>query len=357
MLFRKSAILNSFLLLSAFSSSTTSVVAEKDGGLVCDNGQKLFEVSLTTDRFPDETSFEVTNDDLGAVVISEGNFTEFETIYDTMQYCLDVEASYTFTIYDSFSIHGDGICCDNGDGEYKIHLAGVLIGSGGEFGGSESHQFHTGTAYPTMSPSSSPTVAPSSSPTTSAPSSSPTFGAPSASPTTGVPTSSPTCGEISTSQVEDGKTYYIRQAGTTDVYLFMKGNSHDYKVLAVQATEADIADNNGYQYTVTGSAGGGGTRGGSNRFKLENTLRGKSLSLAVLEEEDNNQSWLVGSEPSYFSMQEGCNGYQMKSGSYYVEVTDRFNDGKADGKNGAQVTYTRNGSQSNEYEFEFIEVV
>ena len=45
---------------------------------------------------------------------------------------------YQFTIYDSY---GDGICCLVGEGSYSLYVDDELIGSGGDFGYSESHLF------------------------------------------------------------------------------------------------------------------------------------------------------------------------------------------------------------------------
>ena len=55
------------------------------------------------------------------------------------------------TIYDSY---GDGICCVEGEGSYSLYVNDELIGSGGDFGYSESHSF--GSCEPSSVPSSKP---------------------------------------------------------------------------------------------------------------------------------------------------------------------------------------------------------
>lgn len=49
------------------------------------------------------------------------------------------EGVYKFTITDTWN---DGICCNEGNGSYKLTTAnGTLIAEGGEFGEAESHVF------------------------------------------------------------------------------------------------------------------------------------------------------------------------------------------------------------------------
>lgn len=52
--------------------------------------------------------------------------------------CADMLGQYTFTIYDS---HGDGICCEHGNGSYEVRVGDVVVASGGKFGWSETKSF------------------------------------------------------------------------------------------------------------------------------------------------------------------------------------------------------------------------
>ena len=84
-----------------------------------------FEVAITADNFPNETSWKVF--DSNGNETATGNATGGTT-------CMVADECYSFVIYDSY---GDGICCAYGTGAYSLFLEGNLIGSGGEFGASE----------------------------------------------------------------------------------------------------------------------------------------------------------------------------------------------------------------------------
>ena len=97
---------------------------------IADNLCPNVTVSILTDNFPGETTWEIT--DGGAVLASGGPYALAATLYveDLGITGDDVD----FTIFDSF---GDGICCGFGFGEYSVSVNGVVIGSGGAFGASE----------------------------------------------------------------------------------------------------------------------------------------------------------------------------------------------------------------------------
>lgn len=91
-------------------------------------------LDLTTDRYGSETSWSVTNSS-GAQVASGSGYAN-STTYQVVV-ALD-PGSYTFTIRDSY---GDGICCSYGSGSYSVSAEGTVVGSGGAFGSSASHNF------------------------------------------------------------------------------------------------------------------------------------------------------------------------------------------------------------------------
>jgi hypothetical protein len=72
-------------------------------------------LALTTDNYPEETTWEVTDVD-GTVLYAGGPFDEGGTLY-SIEMCLDPDSCYTFTIFDSY---GDGICCNWGQGSYTL---------------------------------------------------------------------------------------------------------------------------------------------------------------------------------------------------------------------------------------------
>ena len=128
-------------------------------GLVqCPGNQLPIEIKLTTDNWPTETSWSLTNTCTGALVASKptASYTSTNTEYPTENFCVD-DAAYAFRISDVYS---DGICCGFGNGNYEISYNGELVASGGEFTSDEITSFGscTQTANPTKTPSSPPTA-------------------------------------------------------------------------------------------------------------------------------------------------------------------------------------------------------
>merc|ERR1712232_1504852 len=71
------------------------------------------------------------------------------------------EGTYKFEIKDDY---GDGICCDSGDGYYKVKVDGTEVASGGDFGSSEEKSFDVGPGSPTAPTTPSPVSPPTPSP-------------------------------------------------------------------------------------------------------------------------------------------------------------------------------------------------
>ena len=91
-------------------------------------------VSITTDTWPDETTWTLT-DSTGSVVGSGGPYGASGTTYEA-SFCLG-DGCYTFEIVDSF---GDGIYAPGG---YTLTVDGNVIASGSDFGTGESFAFCT----------------------------------------------------------------------------------------------------------------------------------------------------------------------------------------------------------------------
>lgn len=94
-------------------------------------------IEIKTDDYPQEIAWILRDHTLGIVVDSAGlnsNGTIVGIPEGVNNYSpsLDVNHCYTFQIYDKL---GDGICCNNGDGYYKIFDAqtGGLIDEGGSY--------------------------------------------------------------------------------------------------------------------------------------------------------------------------------------------------------------------------------
>lgn len=106
-------------------------------GTVIPGSGVTFSLEITADNYPGETSWEVVDDDGGELPweISLGTEGQAGGATSTYTTCFPPTGSYTFTIDDSA---GDGICCAFGNGSYTLTVDGVLVGTGGNFGTSES---------------------------------------------------------------------------------------------------------------------------------------------------------------------------------------------------------------------------
>lgn len=101
-------------------------------------GKETATIKIMTDEFPEETSWTVTNNQNEQVASSDfgSGGKAMNTLYE-QNVCLE-GGDYVFTIFDAY---GDGMCCDWGEGYYEFYVQGALVGSGGEFGFSESFGF------------------------------------------------------------------------------------------------------------------------------------------------------------------------------------------------------------------------
>lgn len=94
-------------------------------------------LSLQLDDFPEETTWEFTND-AGEILYSGGPYTESTLITENFE--LIEDDCYTFTIFDEF---GDGICCGFGQGSFElVTQSGETIYQGGDFEAEDSVTFN-----------------------------------------------------------------------------------------------------------------------------------------------------------------------------------------------------------------------
>ena len=83
--------------------------------------ESMIEIEIRTDRYPGETTWEITDQDSGAVIASGGPYeTGFETYFDYV--CIDSNGCVDFTVYDQA---GDGQSFGNGG--YAVRLDGVEL--------------------------------------------------------------------------------------------------------------------------------------------------------------------------------------------------------------------------------------
>ncbi|MFQ5489200.1 MAG: hypothetical protein ACE5GE_00650, partial [Phycisphaerae bacterium] len=105
------------------------------GEPICAPGTEdaTIHIEILTDDFPGETTWELVDQASGDVIASAGPLTAGATLHTwDIPVCSDF--CYDFTIFDAF---GDGICCGFGNGSYSVSFNGVIVGSGGSFGDSE----------------------------------------------------------------------------------------------------------------------------------------------------------------------------------------------------------------------------
>lgn len=95
-------------------------------------------VLVKTDNAPAESTWEIRDLD-GVLVASGGPYAQSATTYTT-NVPLDYGKCYEFTMLDA---GGNGVCCTNGIGFYKLSSSGTTIRSGTAFGASQTTQFYT----------------------------------------------------------------------------------------------------------------------------------------------------------------------------------------------------------------------
>ena len=116
--------------IAANDSRTVTIGVFADGETVT--------LVLNLDEYPEETTWEVT-DENNALLFTGGPYNvEFATI--TEVFCLPPDVCYNFTIMDTF---GDGICCGFGEGNYQLTNAEgqILVDSDGQFSDSQTNEF------------------------------------------------------------------------------------------------------------------------------------------------------------------------------------------------------------------------
>lgn len=93
-------------------------------------------INITTDQWPGETSWEVTDAGGGTTYASGAPSGAFTLNSDTITVPSNIPLD--FTIFDTY---GDGICCFWGNGSYSVIDNGTTVASGGSFGFDETTSF------------------------------------------------------------------------------------------------------------------------------------------------------------------------------------------------------------------------
>lgn len=94
--------------------------------------QHTISISLTTDRYGDETTWNVLDLSTNTILASGGPYSRLSAAGTAVQNIPDIDVDgtgcYVFIINDAYA---DGICCQYGDGSYSVSYDNVVIGSGG----------------------------------------------------------------------------------------------------------------------------------------------------------------------------------------------------------------------------------
>ena len=160
---------------------------------------KILKIEMLTDAYPNEISWDLIRTCSQDIVLSSTFFgsmyTDDFTQYSN-EYCIE-DTRYTFIIKDAY---GDGICCLEGNGSYRVFYDGELVAEGGESSTIEgSQEFGIESCSPSPPTTPFPTITPISKPTSFNPQDIETV---------------ITCGDTSTDSTvdeEDGKWYRLAE--------------------------------------------------------------------------------------------------------------------------------------------------
>jgi hypothetical protein len=97
-------------------------------------------VKVRTDNSPEETTWEIKNS-IGEVVASGGPYAQAGTVINT-DVILDADDCYEFFIHDA---GGNGLCCTNGTGFYKLTSGSTTLAQGTTFEYMQTAQFEVNT--------------------------------------------------------------------------------------------------------------------------------------------------------------------------------------------------------------------
>jgi len=115
----------------------------------CDVGEDLMEITIQPDKRPKQITWKLINNCDGEVLLNEGPYINRQE--QKVEKCVPVDQEYKFVITDS---KGDGICCNKGDGNYKIEFNGDVYNGDGVFEAEDTVVFGScGDSTPAPTPS------------------------------------------------------------------------------------------------------------------------------------------------------------------------------------------------------------
>ena len=104
-------------------------------------------VKVRTDNSPEQTTWEIKNS-LGDIVASGGPYAQSGTVFNT-DVILENDDCYEFFIHDA---GGNGLCCTNGTGFYKLTSGSTTLAQGTTFEYMQTAQFEVNTVGTNMLP-------------------------------------------------------------------------------------------------------------------------------------------------------------------------------------------------------------
>lgn len=241
-------------------------------------------VEVKTDSYPEDTSWSLMEDGgQGRGFGTALKMTEKNHVYRT-EVCLPYDTKYKFTIHDDY---GDGVCCDQGDGYYKIlDSQNNIVVEGGENYDKAEHFFHMGpdpnpdtdaTPSPTISPTAAPvavsvveTPEPTVAPMTTSPTMTPTNApvTPTNAPTNKTPTAVHSCEVHTVTFVTDenpDQTSWSILKGSDEIYT----SSDMTKKEAKYKTKVCLEYSTDYQFVLVDTGKDGLLGKGS--YKVQNS--------------------------------------------------------------------------------------
>ncbi len=126
---------------------TNPLACNYNPSATCDDGNCETELStlrieMSTDDYPAEINWTLSNPIDGAIILESPQYSTATTT--GMNYCLEKDNCYVFEITDS---QADGICCEWGEGEYKLFLDNLELRTGSSYGSGEQFTFCTDGNY------------------------------------------------------------------------------------------------------------------------------------------------------------------------------------------------------------------
>ncbi|MFH6604507.1 BspA family leucine-rich repeat surface protein [Maribacter algicola] len=106
------------------------------GDTPCVSGD--LDLEIVFDSFAEETSWRIINAD-GSAILAEASYTAAQSNTTITEQITGLpDGTYQFIIEDSF---GDGICCGQGSGSYRVTKNGVVLFGGGQFANIQAFTF------------------------------------------------------------------------------------------------------------------------------------------------------------------------------------------------------------------------